>query len=85
VPERKLAKAVISSVAPALARQKLDNVQGRKTRSGPGVRHENNNRCYIKTRPALARQKLDNATERKTRSGPGSGPGRNLMLLKIQS
>ncbi len=60
---------------PALARQKLDNAQEGKTRSGPGARHENNNGCYMRTRPALpalARQPWTDVSFVSSRSGPGA-------------
>ena len=37
-------------VRPALARQKLDNAQGRKTRSGPGARRAQNNLLSLQSR-----------------------------------
>jgi hypothetical protein len=49
----------------------LDHVQGRKTRSGPGVRQRIENADAKQTRPALA---LILATEHKI-ANPGLGQG----------
>jgi len=49
---------------PALARQKLDNAQGRKTRSGPGARRAQNNLLSLQSRSGPGvRVKKDGARE----------------------